>query len=129
MKGEEESEMAIGVIIFAWGVLVIFGFISARLLVVNANIEMARGEMEVVDIAHLVVNCLSDEGIIKSSSMTQERLESCGLGPVFVLIRNIESGEEIWKYREPVGDHSYSLQTPVRLDDGRIVGGDVYVKI
>jgi hypothetical protein len=129
MKGSEESEMAIGVIIFSIGLAALLGFVNVRLLLVQTSIETARGEMEVVDIAHMVVNCLSGEGTINPEKLDQETLDACGLESLFILITDMETGEEIWKHGKPEGEHGYSLAAPVLLGDGRVIGGDVYVKI
>lgn len=129
MRGQSEPEMAAAVLIFTFAAVTILGFLQANIIMTNTSVEVARGEMEVIDITHLLVKCLENDGVIHLSDMNDESLDDCGFQSVFILLTDVETGERLWDNGKPRGDHGYSLPVPIELEDGTIVGGDLYVKI
>lgn len=130
LKGQEETDMAIGVLIFTFILIIILGFMGSDFIKVNTEVKTARESLNVIDIWHMTKVCFSEDGIIKESLLTNERLESCKIPDSYIVVTDLEDNNKgPWVFGSVRDGYEHELYVSILTSEDRIDMGELSVKI
>ncbi|MBI4173715.1 MAG: hypothetical protein HY519_03265 [Candidatus Aenigmarchaeota archaeon] len=125
-EGGEEPTKVLGTIMTAFVMGALLGIVFAFFVKTQINIIQVAEGIAIVDIAHLLQNCLDTDGAINIDQLTNNGVNSCKAGQTYAVFTDIATGKE-WKFGRERGEHQHRLSISIR-DDGSVHPGVLYVR-
>lgn len=110
-----------GVVIFTAICSLIFFVTNSYLLKISVDLRTIQEKIDVVDITHLVKKCITDDGIIDSSSLTKgDILDFTSSSPLcprdtYIRITDRETGNS-WEFGKE-GKYSHEIFIPLKVGE------------
>lgn len=129
LKGMSVLQAVLGTLIVVSFVAFSITYGASHAAFTTANMLVEKKAIQVVDMAHLVKKCVSEDGYVLEDYLTDSQIDSCNFPwVVFISVKDLET-EETWFLKRGDGEERHRIYVSLKRNSGEIHMGELVVQV